>query len=408
MCGCSTKIGDDMKKKFGLIISIVSAAFFLANCGNTPETAKNTQPVVRSVAITKVTKSSMEDFYEATGTVKAKTATQVSANMMGRILSFPVVEGGTVSRGQTLVEIDNRESQTQLLKAQAGLQEAQATLIEIDKSVEAAGAGVRTAEASKHLAEATFGRFRELYKRRSASAQEFDEAQSNLKMATSEVERAKANVQTIVARKKQVNAKIEQAKADIAGSKVNEGYSRIVSPVSGIVVRKFAEAGATAAPGVPLLSIEDNSQYFLEAAVEESRSKLIQIGNRVNVRIDALGQGEFFGTVAEILPLADAASRSYTVKIALPANPSLKTGLYGLARFPIAQRDAITVPQTATVPRGQLTGVFVVGQDGTAQFRIVTTGKTAEGMIEVLSGVSEGDEIVTSDVNSISDGTKVR
>ena len=399
-----------MKKKFGLIIAVTILAFHLANCGKSEETDKNPQLTaeVRNVAITKVTKSSMEDFYEATGTVKAKTATQVSANMMGRIVSFPVAEGDTVSRGQFLVEIDNRESQTQLLKAQAGLQEAQAALIEIDKSVDAANAGVRTAEASKQLAEATFGRFRELYNRRSASAQEFDEAQSKLKMATSEVERAKANVQTIISRKKQINAKIEQAKADIAGTKVYQGYSRIVSPVSGIVVKKFAESGATAAPGVPLLSIEDNSQYRLEAAVEESRSKLIQIGNRVNVRIDALGQGEFFGTVAEILPSADAASRSFLVKIALPANPSLKTGLYGQARFPVAQRDAITIPQTATVQRGQLTGVFVVGQDGIAQFRIVTTGKSSEGMVEVLSGLSEGDEIVTSDVNNLSDGIKVR
>jgi multidrug efflux pump subunit AcrA (membrane-fusion protein) len=397
-----------MKTKFGLIFAVVISVFYLANCEKREETTKNAQPIVRNVATTKVTRSSMEDFYEATGTVKAKTRTEVSANIMGRIVSFPAAEGDTVSRGQILVEIDNRESKTQLQKAQAVMREAHAALIEIDKSVDAANAGVRTAEANKQLSAATFERFKELYGRRSATAQEFDEAQSKLKVATSEVERARANVHTIIARKQQINARIDQAKAEIAGTKVSEGYSRIVSPVSGIVVKKFAESGATAAPGVPLLAIEDSSQYRLEAAVEESRSKSIRIGNRVNVRIDALGQGEIFGTVAEILPTAEAASRSLTVKIDLPANPSLKTGLYGLARFPIAQREATTVPQTAIIQRGQLTGVFIVGQDGIAQFRIVTTGKTAEGVIEILSGVSEGDEVVTSDVNSISDGTKVR
>ena len=138
------------------------------------------------------------------------------------------------------------------------------------------------------------------------------------------------------------------------------------------------------------------------------RSKLIHIANRVNVRIDAIGQGEFVGTIAEVLPTSDAASRSYIVKIDLPANSLLRTGLYALARFPVAQKEAITVPQTAMVQRGQLTGVYVVGSDGTVHFRIVTNGKTSEGMVEVLSGISEGDEVATSDVEGLSDGTRVR
>ena len=190
---------------------------------------------------------------------------------------------------------------------------------------------------------------KELYNRRSASAQEFDEAQSRLNAASSELDRARANVETILSKNKQINARIDQAKAEIANIQVYAGYSRIVSPVSGIVVKKFAEAGATAAPGTPLLSIEDNSQYRLEAGVEESRSRSIHVGGRVNVRIDAIGEGEFVGTIAEIMPTSEAASRSYTVKIDLPANPALKTGLYGLARFPVAQKEAITIPQTAIV-----------------------------------------------------------
>jgi RND family efflux transporter MFP subunit len=228
-----------------------------------------------------------------------------------------------------------------------------------------------------------------------------------LRAASSELERAKANVRTINSKKGQINARIAQARADIENAKVNRGYSRIASPVSGVVVKKFAEVGAIAAPGAPLLSIEDNSRYFLEASVDESRSRSIQLGNRVNVRIDSLG-GEFVGNVDEILPSADASSRTYIVKIGLPGNPQLKSGLYGLARFPVASKEAISVPQTAMVQRGQLLGVFVVGQDGIARFRIVTTGRSSDGMLEILSGISEGDDIVTSDVNSIADGTKVR
>lgn len=397
-----------MKTKRILIPTIAIA--LLAGCGGASDTVENKEAAgeIRNVAITKVMKSSIEDFYEATGTVNARTTTQISANMMGRIISLPAAEGDAVTRGQLLVEIDSAESRTRLEKARAALEEAQAGMAEIDRSIDAANAAVKTAEFNKQLADTTFGRYKELYDRRSATAQEFDEARSKAQIAASELERAKAGVQVVISKRKQLNARIAQARADIANSQVYEGYSRIMSPVSGVVVKKFAEAGSTAAPGVPLLSIEDNSQYRLEAAVEESRSKSVRIGGRVNVRIDAIGTDEIIGTVAEVMPSADAASRSYTVKVDLPADARLRTGLYGLARFPVAQKEAITVPQTAIVVRGQLTGVFVVAADGTAQFRIVTTGTESEGMVEILSGLSEGDEIVTSDAASLTDGVRVR
>lgn len=392
-----------------LIAGVAAAAIMAAGCGRAADKAE-TKPAseVRNVAITKVTKSSIEDYYEATGTVKAKTTTQISANMMGRILSFPAAEGDIVKRGQLLVEIDSAESRAQLQKARAGLDEAQAGITEIDRSIDAANAGVQTAEANKQLADVTYGRYKELYDRKSATAQEFDEARSKARMAASELDRAKASVQVINSKRKQLNARIEQAEADIANSQVYAGYSRITAPVSGVVVKKFAEAGSTAAPGVPLLAIEDNSQYRLEAAVEESKAKNVRIGGRVVVHIDAISAGDINGTVAEITPSADAASRTSTVKIDLPPDERLRTGLYGLARFPIAQKEAITVTQSAIVTRGQLTGVFVVAPNGTAQFRIVTKGTESEGMVEILSGLSAGDDIVTSDVGSITDGTQVR
>jgi len=399
-----------MKVTIALTMLVLSSLIWTMGCGKKePSTKTNIVPREQvNVPVTKVSLGAMERFYEATGTVKAKTTTQVSSNLMGRIVSFPAAEGDAVGRGQVLVEIDNRENQAQLQKAQAGLREASAALTEIDRTAEAAVASVRTAESNKLLAAQTFARFKELYARRSASGQEFDEAQARLTSADSELVRAKANVQTVLSRKPQVNARIDQARADIANTKVYEGYRRIVSPVSGVVVKKFAESGAIASPGVPLLSIEDNSQYLLEVGVEETQSRLVRLGSRVNVRIDALAQAELFGTVAEILPSSDAASRTSTVKIALPASPLLKSGLYGLARFPVQQMQAITIPQTALVERGQLSGVYIVGADGIAQFRLVTTGKSSDGYVEILSGVSEGDDIVAANTAALSDGVKVR
>lgn len=393
---------------FILHLLIISTA--LSGCGKGDETASLKPPAatVPNITTAKITRSSIADFYEATGTVKAKSTTNVSANLMGRIVSFPVTEGDMVNKGQPLVEIDNRDGLAQLRKAQAGLKEAEAALAETQDSISAADAAVKTAEANRQLAEVTYNRYKELYERKSVSGQEYDNALSKLKMANSELDRAKAGAKAALSRRSQVLARIEQAKADIANSQVNVGYSRIMAPVTGVVVKKFAEPGAVASPGTPLLSIEDISTYRLEVAVEESRSKLAQIGKRVSVRIDALGGEDVWGVVSEILPTADANTRTYTVKVDLPADPNLRSGLYGLARFPVAQKEALTVPETALIDRGQLTGVHVVGLDGIARFRIVTVGQREDGEAEILSGLSEGDEIVLSGTANLKDGEKVR
>ena len=391
------------------ILVSVAIALLAVGCGK-QHAAKTTASVapVPNITITKVGRSSVAQTYEATGTVNAKTTTQVSSNLLGRINSITVSEGDTVRKGQTLVEIDGREAQAQVEKAQAGLKEAQASLVELDNSTAAANAAVRTAEANKHLADVTFSRYKELYQRRSVSGQEHDEALSKANAAASELERAKANLQAVVSKRAQIKARIEQAKAEIANSRVYASYSRIVSPVSGVIVKKFVESGATASPGVPLLSIEDNSHYRLEAAVAESYSKLVHLGDRVNVRIDAVGTGDLPGIVAEVLPISDAGSRSYTVWIDLPANTLLRTGQYGVAQFLLAQKESITIPQAAIVQRGQLTGIYVVGPDGTVRFRIITTGKATGDIVEVLSGVNEGDDVASSPTGQLIDGAKVR
>lgn len=399
-----------MKKRFILFLLAITIAAVLVGCGKkqTVTTTTAAAPPIPTVTTARVRRSSLSEIYEAAGTVNAKTTTQISANLLGRVNSISVSEGDRVKKGQLLVEMDPREALAQIEKSQAGLREAEGSLLELDDLTAAANAMVKTAAANKQLGDATLARYNELYQRRSVSGQEYDEALSRSNAATSELERANANVRSIFSRKAQINARISQAKADIANSMVIASYARIVSPVSGVVVKKFIELGATASPGVPLLSIEDSSQYRLEAFVAESHSKLVQIGAQVNVQIDAVGGGDIAGTVSEVLPTTDAASRSYMVKIDLPANPLLRTGLYGLARFPVNQKTAITIPQTAMVTRGQLAGVYIVGSDGTVHFRLITIGTESEGNVEVLSGLNEGDEVAVTHVEKLNEGTKVR
>lgn len=167
-----------------------------------------------------------------------------------------------------------------------------------------------------------------------------------------------------------------------------------------------------AAPGTPLLTIESGGDYRLEAAVQESQINKIQLGNQVRVQIDALGPQELAGTVVEIVPASDPASRTYLVKISITVpggnQQIIRSGLYGKARFVTGQTQAITIPRTAVVERGQLTSVYVVDQSGIARMRLVKTGKTYGDRVEVLSGLAEGEQIVIDGGTAVIDGSRVR
>jgi RND family efflux transporter MFP subunit len=209
------------------------------------------------------------------------------------------------------------------------------------------------------------------------------------------------------ARRSQTLAKIEQARAESQSATVTLGYATIIAPADGIVVAKAAEVGMMAQPGVPLLTIEDPSTYRLEASVEESSMTRVQLGAAVPVRIDALGGPDLTGSVAEIMPGADPASRSVIVKIDLPATSGLRSGQFGIAAFPAGERVVTAVPRGALVERGQLTGIFVVDDSNVARLRFVTTGESSGDSVEILSGLDEGQRFVAEHGGNLADGRKI-
>jgi multidrug efflux pump subunit AcrA (membrane-fusion protein) len=330
---------------------------------------------------------------------------------MGSIVALHVREGDRVKAGQLLVEIDSREANAQVQKAQAGRREAEQALEEVDRSIRAAEAAKSAADAQKQLASATFTRYKELLERRSVSPQEFDEVQARNRVAEAESDRAGKQLETLAARRRQVLARIDQSKADIAAAQLFAGYAKITSPINGVVTSKQADVGQTAAPGVPLLTVEDDSRYRLEAVVEESRIGTIKPGDPVILLIDALGQREFPGKVDEIVPASDPASRSFTMKVSVPAEVvklGIRSGMYGKARLIAGEKQAILIPRDAIVERGQLIGVYVVDEAGIARMRLIKTGKAYGDKVEVLSGVGTGEEIVAAGAEAVRDGSRVR
>jgi membrane fusion protein, multidrug efflux system len=391
------------------ITLLILSSVLLLSCSRKPETSQST-PIIQGAKIETVKTSSVDDYYEAVGTVRAKTSSVVAARIMGNIISVRVREGDRVRAGQTVIEIENRDAPVQIQKAQAGVRESTDALDEAERNIRAAESARDAARANESLASSTFIRYQTLFNRQSVSPQEFDEVRTKLEVAKAESERSERMLQAAKARQNQTFGRIDQAKADVSNARIYAGYSWLTSPINGVVVAKHVDAGSMATPGAPLLTIENDANYQLEVSVEESQLGKIHPGDPARVTIEALGNQELPCAVIEIVPVADPNSRSYTVKLSLPniSGRQLRSGIYGKARFVSGARNVLSVPQKAITQNGQLVSVFVVDQSGTARMRLIKTGEKIGERMEVLSGLNDGEQIVSEVFVQLKDGTRVR
>jgi len=353
-------------KVFYLLAMALSGV--LAGCTNERRAASLPPETVSNVSVIVAQKTTVPDWVEAAGTVRASQTSQVSSQVMGNIVEIRTHEGDRVQAGQVLAILDDTQSRS-------ATDQATATVTSAEKEVSAA-------DSDLALAVTTLKRYQQLYEKKSVSPQEFDEI--------------KARYQSAEARRDMARAGQAQANASLTQARTSLGYTRIRAPFAGVVTERKVDAGTLASPGMPLFTIEDTRSYRLEVAVDESDLRLVRIGQVSPVTIDALGNAKLSGKVVQIVPAADPASRSFLVKVELPADARLRSGLFGRARFPRGERSALLVPSTFLVERGQLQGVYVLDANQIAGLRYVTLGKSTGEQAEVLSGLQEGEKLVTA------------
>ncbi|HSE48026.1 MAG TPA: efflux RND transporter periplasmic adaptor subunit [Terriglobales bacterium] len=352
-----------MKK---VALALAALSFALAGCGEKKPVADDAERV-RGVQTVTIQRSAVPDEVEAVGTVHANQSAQLSAQIVASVRAVNAVEGRRVRRGDVLLVLDDAATRAAADQASAGITAAQQQ--------------AAAADANYGLAQATFARYQAMYEKKSVSPHEMDEAQARYKAAAAQRDAA--------------NAAQAQAVAGSAQARAMLGYTRIRAPFDGVVTAKNVDPGALAAPGAPLVTVEDTSSFRLEVAVDESDLRYVQLGGKAPVVIDALGE-DIQAAVQQVVPAADPGSRSFVVKLALPKDARLHSGLFGRARFPRGQRDAVVVPRTAVVERGQMQGVYVVGADGAVALRFITLGRPMGERVEILSGLSGGERLVAA------------
>ncbi len=374
-----------MNKKFaggGLAGAAVLA--LIIGCGDrkadhATKTPQAEPAVVTGLQIAAVATESAPLERELAGSVQAAVVSQVSAKIMAQAIAVPVAAGDQVRKGQLLARLDDREFQAKVRQAESGQRQAEA--------------GLKQAQAQRDLAAATHTRFKALLDGKAVSRQEYEQVAAQEAVAQAAVAQAESAVAQAV-------SAVDEARTWLAFAEVN-------APSAGRVIARQIDAGSMATPGAPLFVIEQEGRLRLELPVDSSLSGTVVLGTPLAVGVEA---ARFAGTVpvTDVVAAGDPVSRTFLVKADLPASPGLRSGQYARVRLALGTRDAVTVPETAFVRRGQLDGVFVLEAGDRLAYRIVQPGReTAPGRREILSGLSPGERIVVGGVGLARDGARV-
>lgn len=365
-----------MKNYRGAAIALVMALTLGCGKGEKHPAAQGAPVVVRGATVATLAAEELPEVQEAVGSVRARSTAIISARIAGSVSGVYVREGDRVGRGKLLLSIDAVEGGAAAAGAASGVEEASRALSE--------------AQARRKLADVTFERYSRLFAEQAVTRQEFDTRKSEQEVASQGVARAEARL----AQSRQV--------AKAAGAVA--GYGKVTSPISGIVVAKQVESGQTVFPGTPLMTVEGDHGFRLEVSAPEGLLGKVKEGDRVGIALDG---APATGRVSEVVPVVDPGSRTFTVKIDLP-NGGIRSGSYGKASFKVGSRTGVAVPAATVMQRGALTSVWVVTPEGTARLRLVKLGKTLEGRVEVLSGLTPGERVVTAGMEKMVDGAKVQ
>lgn len=226
-----------------------------------------------------------------------------------------------------------------------------------------------------------------------------------------EAERAAERERTLVA--KGVNApdalrdaedRLRFAQAGLAEAEALLAHASIRAPFAGVVTEKQVLPGDLATPGLPLLALESTARLRAEGTIPEQAATGLRIGQALGVRLDGT-DAAISGEIEELSAAADAVSRSLFVKVALPAGLG-RSGQFARLQIVAGQAEALLVPAAALSRFGQMERVFVV-QDGHAVLRLIKTGRTDAGRLEILSGLRAGETVVVQPPPALREGARV-
>ncbi|WP_440999739.1 efflux RND transporter periplasmic adaptor subunit [Fodinibius sp. SL11] len=302
------------------------------------------------------------------GTVSSDRTVNMSTKVMGRITQLDLEEGEYVSKGDVLIQIQDDNLQAQKNQVESSLIEAKAAL---------------------QNAETNYTRIKNLYEQESATKKELDDMSTQYEMA-------KAKVKTLESKLQEVEDMLD--------------YTRLTAPFNGYVVSKMATEGDMAAPGQPIIALEQEGIMKVNITVPESNISLFNYNDTVSVDIKAAGYKDGIGVVRNINQAGNRGSRQFAVEVMLPElekNSGVKSGMFAQVGLITESDRSIVVPKSAIIERGQLTGLYTLNDNSEIVLRWVRLGDESADGVEILSGLSQGELFVASVDQPLREGRKV-
>lgn len=290
--------------------------------------------------------------FSAEAVVEAVRQSTVSAQIAGRIVEVRFDVGDTVKKGEVIVRIDERQA---------------------SQAVAASTAQVSEAQAAMANARAQFERTRQLLAQKFVSPAALDKAETDYKAA---------------------QARVSALLAGAGQAATERSFATVVAPYGGVVAARHVEVGEMAVPGKPLMTGFDPATLRVAATVPQARVGAIQALGRARIEVPSLGRWVEAERVT-VLPAADPRTHTTRVRLDLPSDVrGVVPGVFARAHFVVGRAPRLLAPRAAVFRRSELTGVYVIGEDGAPRLRQVRTGAAGDAdAVEILAGLKPGERV---------------
>lgn len=293
--------------------------------------------------------------------------TDISAKVDGRIAEMRAAEGDAVAAGEIAAILDNNDAKGEIMQAKGN---------------------VIAARSNLEQAELDYQRYLALEKDGAVAGQVLDNARTKR-------DAAKGQLQT--------------AEGALALAEEKAANLNIVIPKSGVITKRHLQEGAFVRSGAAIFTVADTSTLIAKATVGESQVANLALGTKVRVETDAFAEDEIVGVITRISPVAELPARVFTADISIDnADGRLRAGMFAKAQIPVKSGGpVVAVPESAIVLREDQPSIYVLNEDQTVTQRIVKTGASGGGWIEIAEGLKEGERFVAGGQNKLRDGMKV-
>lgn len=374
------------------------------------------------VTVFRVKKGEVESTVTATttGTVQARALSKISSQYTGRIKRILKRDGERVKKGETLLEIENNDANAQLRLAEANLRgtktELSQLLLSRDMVVSQASSTLNQTRAKLDNAAANLDRANSLYTKGMISKQEMDSAKSTFDVAQADYESARANELQGKMKDEEIKtarARVEQMESNLQLAGVQLGRTYITAPYSGIITELFVEEGELLSIGTPVLEMADESTMEVDAVIDEVDVGKLRIGQDVKLTFDAFKEKQSLGKILEISPyITTTKEQNRTVNIKVGITTGQDGILVGMSTdvevITGRAKDALYLPTNAIIEKADGQFVFIA-EKGVAKEKKIKTGLSNWDTSEVIEGLREGDEVITSlEIKKFTDGTKIK